>query len=222
MRRLIPVWLFLSLVLIAMVVGSGIDHLLGQSSVGLPQIRRTAAGPGPWIVACCPLQYVSIVGATIANGTLTIPPGPTGATGPAGPTGATGATGPAGATGATGPAGPVGATGATGAAGPAGPAGSPGATGPPGPGGIQQIDTFAVNCVTSQFCTGSTVQQTYTTSKIPTSAVQVARNIAQALSVDYTVTGGSGSVQTVSFTALPTGPAVQDGDVVQLIYHVSQ
>jgi hypothetical protein len=66
---------------------------------------------------------------------LTVEPGPTGGTGPAGATGATGPTGASGltgSTGATGPSGPTGATGPTGDTGPIGATGSTGLTGPTG------------------------------------------------------------------------------------------
>jgi collagen triple helix repeat protein len=61
--------------------------------------------------------------------------GPTGGTGPTGATGLTGATGPTGATGLTGPTGPTGATGSTGLTGPTGPTGPTGTTGDTGPTG---------------------------------------------------------------------------------------
>lgn len=105
------------------------------------------------------IQTISLSGQSLSlsngGGSVNLPAGPTGATGPqgpAGPTGATGPQGPAGATGATGltgatgpqgntgpqgPAGPTGATGLTGATGPQGPIGLTGATGAQGPAGPQ-------------------------------------------------------------------------------------
>jgi hypothetical protein len=93
------------------------------------------------------LADLAVTGDKIADGAILarhlsvgLPPGPTGATGPAGPQGPTGATGPAGAvgpTGSTGAIGPTGLQGPAGATGPAGAVGPTGSTGAIGPTGLQ-------------------------------------------------------------------------------------
>ncbi len=79
---------------------------------------------------CCPIYPVPKAKKQKCN----CPPGPRGATGPAGPQGEQG---PAGPTGPQGEQGPVGPAGPQGEQGPVGPAGPQGEQGPPGPQGEQ-------------------------------------------------------------------------------------
>lgn len=136
-------------------------------------------------------------------------PGTTGPTGPAGATGsagATGATGPSGSAGATGPTGSAGATGSTGAAGATGPTGAQGATGATGATGSNgSLNPACTFVATNTGCTTPTTSINVAALNIPTAnATSIllqcftqAGGTSTALTATYTITTGSGIVQTV-------------------------
>ncbi len=130
----------------------------------------------------------------------------TGAVGPTGPVGPTGGTGTAGATGPTGPNGTAGVTG------PTGPNGTAGVTGPTGPTGATGVTGTAGSAGTiNPFCTFVTTNTTCGVAinvaplNIPTASASAivfecftqAAGTSTALAATYTITTGSGIVQTV-------------------------
>lgn len=107
---------------------------------------------------------------------------------------------------------------------PPGPQGATGPSGPPGPVGpagtvpTLHADAFFISCATTTLCPNGTPAQSFTSSAAVNIELEVYRNgllqqPAGPTAPDFTMTGGSGTAATISFTV-----PVADTDVIVLRY----